>query len=515
MKTTIRHLLAAASLLVSGGVTGEALAEGPADYGYDTADPNAGYNQPDPNAGYNQPDPNAGYNPDGSQVYQPPPEGVCFDDNNQSYDCSKDEDFNQYNQLDDGYDPAAYQDFRDALSPYGQWVDNPQYGQIWVPSATEVGADFTPYYSGGRWVLSDYGWTWVSEHSWGWAPFHYGRWLQVGGYGWSWIPGRVWGPAWVHWRAGGGYVGWAPLPPRGVRIAPPGYGWRGHSWNFVASGQLTAPRLVRVAPSYLPNLYQRTTIANDYRSIGSTRIIVGPPSHFLPTLRVAPTPLGTLGHAMPRAQVVVRPGIPLQQRPYFGPHIRPGVSPGPGYQRPGFPGTAPGYQRPGYPTPVPGYQRPGFPAPAPGYQRPGFPAPAPAYPHPTTSPGRPYSPPSYPSPAPYNPRPAPLYNRPSYQPAPSYTPPAYHPAPAPSYHPAPAPAYQPAPAPTYHPAPAPAYRPAPAYHPAPAPAPTYHPAPAPTYHPAPAPAYRPAPAYHPAPAPSYHPAPSAPGHGRR
>ena len=320
---------------------------------------------------------------------------------------------------------------------------------------------------------------------------------------------RVWGPAGVQWRAGGGYVGWAPRPPRGVRIAPPGYGLRGHSWGFVASGQLTGPRLVRVAPSYLPNLYQRTAIANDYRSIGSTRIIVGPPSHFLPTLRVAPIPLGTLGHAMPRAQVVVRPGIPLQQRTYFAPHIRPGAYSGPGYQRPGFPGSAPGYQRPGfpgsapgyqrpgYPTPVPGYQRPGFPAPAPGYQRPGFPAPAPGYSHPTTGPGQPYSHPSYPSPAPFNPRPAPVYNRPSYQPAPSYTPPAYHPAPspAPSYHPAPAPAYRPAPAPTYHPAPA--YRPAPAY----------HPAPAPSYHPAPAPSYRPAPAYRPA--------PSAPSPGRR
>ena len=53
MKTTLRRLLAAASLLVSGGVAGEALAEGPADYGYDTADPSAGYSQPDPNAGYN------------------------------------------------------------------------------------------------------------------------------------------------------------------------------------------------------------------------------------------------------------------------------------------------------------------------------------------------------------------------------------------------------------------------------------------------------------------------------
>jgi hypothetical protein len=28
------------------------------------------------------------------------------------------------------------------------------------------------------------------------------------------VPGRDWGPAWVSWRTGGDYVGWAPLPPR-------------------------------------------------------------------------------------------------------------------------------------------------------------------------------------------------------------------------------------------------------------------------------------------------------------
>ena len=262
MKTTIRHLLTATALLAStGGAVGGARADGPMEYGYDAPDPSQG--NPYPEA---------------DQAYQPPPEGVCFDDNSQTYDCSKDEDYSQYNQLDDGYDQTAYQDFQAELAPHGDWVDDPQYGQVWTPSAAEVGADFTPYYSGGRWTLSDYGWTWVSNHSWGWAPFHYGRWMQLGHRGWSWIPGRVWGPAWVHWRTGGGYVGWAPLPPRGVRINPPMFGVRGHSWNFVAADQLTAPRLYRVAPSMMPNIYGRTTIANDYRRIGSTRIIVGPPS---------------------------------------------------------------------------------------------------------------------------------------------------------------------------------------------------------------------------------------------
>jgi hypothetical protein len=31
--------------------------------------------------------------------------------------------------------------------------------------------------------------------------------------GWFWVPGNIWGPAWVSWRNGGAYIGWAPLPP--------------------------------------------------------------------------------------------------------------------------------------------------------------------------------------------------------------------------------------------------------------------------------------------------------------
>jgi len=68
-------------------------------------------------------------------------------------------------------------------------------------------------YSIGRWVITDYDWTWVSDEPWGWATDHYGRWFFEPSYGWVWVPGPIWGPAWVAWRRGGGFVGWAPLPP--------------------------------------------------------------------------------------------------------------------------------------------------------------------------------------------------------------------------------------------------------------------------------------------------------------
>ena len=37
--------------------------------------------------------------------------------------------------------------------------------------------------------------------------------MNLEGTGWCWVPGYTWGPAWVSWRYGDGYCGWAPLPP--------------------------------------------------------------------------------------------------------------------------------------------------------------------------------------------------------------------------------------------------------------------------------------------------------------
>jgi len=100
--------------------------------------------------------------------------------------------------------------FYSNLAPYGYWVDRPSYGWVFVPR--HIRHHWRPY-SYGRWVYSDYGWTWASDEPYGWATYHYGRWYCDPDYGWGWVPGYDWGPAWVDWRYGGGYVGWAPLPP--------------------------------------------------------------------------------------------------------------------------------------------------------------------------------------------------------------------------------------------------------------------------------------------------------------
>src|SRR6266567_1899101 len=61
---------------------------------------------------------------------------------------------------------APYQEFYDQLSPYGNWIDYPGYGYVFMPN---VEPDFKPYSTNGHWVYTDEGWTWASDYSWGWA----------------------------------------------------------------------------------------------------------------------------------------------------------------------------------------------------------------------------------------------------------------------------------------------------------------------------------------------------------
>ena len=105
---------------------------------------------------------------------------------------------------------AAPGDYQQALAPYGAWVDDGSYGDVWRPPVDE---DWQPYVD-GSWSWTGDGWTWESDEPWGWT-FHYGRWALSPVFGWVWVPGDAWGPAWVDWFSGDGFVGWAPLSPFG------------------------------------------------------------------------------------------------------------------------------------------------------------------------------------------------------------------------------------------------------------------------------------------------------------
>ncbi len=160
-------------------------------------------------------------------------------------------------------DGVDFQVFYDQLSPYGQWVDYPSYGYVWIPNA---GADFVPYSTGGYWVLSDDGWTWVSDYDWGWAPFHYGRWDYDNAYGWFWVPDNVWGPSWVTWRQGNGYYGWAPMRP-GVSIDVSfggSYNMPGERWTFVRDRDIRRRNIgnYRVAQTNSATIFRNSAVIN-------------------------------------------------------------------------------------------------------------------------------------------------------------------------------------------------------------------------------------------------------------
>ena len=161
---------------------------------------------------------------------------------------------------------VSYQLFYDELSPYGTWVDYPNYGYVWIPDRDP---GFSPYETAGHWIFTDDGWTWVSDYPWGWAAFHYGRWDYDNYYGWFWVPDDVWGPAWVSWRRSPGYFGWAPLRP-GISVSMAfgnDYHERNERWIFVRERNITRPDIGR----YYVNRSNNVTIINNSTVIVNTR----------------------------------------------------------------------------------------------------------------------------------------------------------------------------------------------------------------------------------------------------
>ena len=161
---------------------------------------------------------------------------------------------------------VSFQVFYDNLSPYGNWIDNSDYGYVWVP---RISHGFIPYGTNGYWIFTNEGWTWVSNYSWGWAPFHYGRWFYDYYYGWVWVPDNKWGPGWVIWRKSEGYYGWAPIGP-GVSIDfaySSGYRLPNDHWRFVRDRDFgrTDINNYYVSTSNYTTIISNSTVINNFR----------------------------------------------------------------------------------------------------------------------------------------------------------------------------------------------------------------------------------------------------------
>lgn len=167
-------------------------------------------------------------------------------------------------------------DFNTALGPYGEWRKHARFGNVWVPSYRD--RNWQPYQE-GRWVYTEqWGWYWVSnaeESDWGWVAYHYGRWIKDRDLGWAWVPGEEWAPAWVKWRRGPLYVGWAPLAPDDVATSL----WEDPEiWLFVAVGDVAVRSPMLLPERQATTFVRETVVVNRTLPLraGDARIAVNP-----------------------------------------------------------------------------------------------------------------------------------------------------------------------------------------------------------------------------------------------
>ena len=158
----------------------------------------------------------------------------------------------------------AVAEFHAPLAAHGTWVEVRGHGNCWRPSGVAV--DWRPYCV-GQWVWTDCGWYWESTEPWAWSCYHYGWWVVDPVLGWVWVPGIEWAPAWVSWRVGGGYCGWAPLAPRGVVI-------REASFVFVEERRFHEPVQPKTVIVNNTTIVKNTTVVNvkhESRTIAGAR----------------------------------------------------------------------------------------------------------------------------------------------------------------------------------------------------------------------------------------------------
>jgi len=211
--------------------------------------------------------------------------------------------------------------FFDALSPYGTWRNFEGYGWCWQPAVAAANSDWRPYGTAGRWLHTESGWYWASEYRWGGLVFQYGRWFLDGEWGWCWWPDTRWAAAWVTWRQGREYCGWAPLPP-GSDAAAMGVTWQGavvpwsfdfglawESYSFVAWRDFLNRRPERLALGRETSAWagEHTTALNDLFLDGNQGVV----NRGLPLQRV----LETSGEAVTTTlirQVPLTPGVGIE-----------------------------------------------------------------------------------------------------------------------------------------------------------------------------------------------------------
>jgi hypothetical protein len=188
------------------------------------------------------------------------------------------------------------------LDAYGQWGNDPAYGDEWMPN---VPSNWSPY-STGQWTDEPYyGWTWVDNDPWGYAPFHYGRWHRDQRRNrWAWTPGsrtqpvQPWAPALVAFIGFGGggvtigaidSIAWVPLAPN----EQPHPWWGGGARSYAANN-----------PGNVRTVYRNAQYSNAVRSVPRASFGTGGYQ------RTTPVAAANLAHA-----IVMRGAVPVVPGP--------------------------------------------------------------------------------------------------------------------------------------------------------------------------------------------------------
>lgn len=269
----------------------------------------------------------------------------------------------------------AAADFYVPLSAQGEWVEISGCGRCWRPA--HVAVTWQPYCS-GHWQWTDCGWYWVSDEPWSWACYHYGCWYYDPVRFWVWVPGVEWAPAWVTWRSGGGYIGWAPLAPArvgvSVAVATPGF-------VFVTSDRFLDPVQPSVVVVNNTKIISQTTVINNVRresrSIGggqSQKVVINEG----PGAAMVQQATGRKLEAVPIQQAARHSPPPPSMARNAAPELKQHQNGAETHAAPEFKGQ-PGEQHRNAPPPLePGEKHSPQPAPAPGpgeYQHPKPPTP--------------------------------------------------------------------------------------------------------------------------------------------
>jgi len=217
------------------------------------------------------------------------------------------------------------------LDENGEWRHDPQYGEVWVPTAIPVG--WAPYHYGHWAWIAPWGWTWVDDAAWGYAPFHYGRWAYARG-AWFWVPPAseppVYAPALVAFVGsptfgvgivvgGGAAVGWFPLGPREVYV--PAYRT---SPDYITRVNVSNTNVSRTTVTNVYNttvVNNNTTVVNNVTYVNRTApgaVTAVPTNAFTSAQPVATTAVKMNQSQIASAPVVTRAAVAPTQNSVLG-----------------------------------------------------------------------------------------------------------------------------------------------------------------------------------------------------